>query len=126
MNQLWLVMLGGALGAACRYGAGYWAASATTAAFPSGTFAVNIAGSFFIGLLWGAYGESTWFSEWGRAVLVVGFLGAFTTFSAFSFETVQMIDTGRIGMAITYILASVVACVVLAGAGFAVGTRAGA
>ena len=128
MKELLLVACGGAAGAVCRYGVGLaFAGAGAATAFPWGTLTVNIAGSFCIGLLWGLCAGADWFLEWGRAVLVIGFLGAFTTFSAFSIETVLMIHGGRIGTAIAYVGISVLACVLAAWVGVGVtGGRAAA
>jgi CrcB protein len=113
---LW-VAAGGALGAAARSlvtGALYkWAPGA----FPWGTLAVNVAGSFAIGVLFASLSGALWLHTIARPFLVVGFLGAFTTFSAFSIETLTLLDDGRAGVALLYALASVLLCVAAAWAG---------
>ena len=85
--------------------------------FPWPTLVINIAGSLGIGLLWGLYGQHGWFEAWGRYLLVVGFLGGFTTFSAFSLETVGLVEGGRLTAATAYVLASLLGCVLAAWAG---------
>jgi len=110
---LW-VALGGALGAVSRSlvtgGLFKW----LPGLFPWGTLAVNVAGSFAIGLLFTWLSGAVWLHNIARPFLVVGFLGAFTTFSAFSIETLTLVDDGRAGLALLYSLSSVTACVTAA------------
>lgn len=104
MPPILLVMAGGALGAAARWGVGRVApASALAGGWPWSTFAVNLAGGFAMGLLagWlalrgGSHGQAL------RLFLGVGLLGGFTTFSAFSLELVVMLERGRWGLALAY------------------------
>lgn len=107
-----LIALGGAGGALSRYGVArlgqswlphhYW---------PWGTFAVNLLGSVAIGAVYVLIAErSTLHSDW-RYILIVGFLGAFTTFSTFSLESVALFEAGRPGAAISYIAATLFTCV---------------
>ena len=74
------------------------------------TLTINIAGSFIIGALWSLFAEQAWFLSWGRLFLVVGVLGGFTTFSAFSLDTLLLLNNGRVVVAITHALASVSLC----------------
>ena len=92
-----LVGLGGAAGSIARYLLGQWtAAAAPQAAFPLGTFAVNVSGCLAVGLLAGlAARHPGWLSPDLRALLLVGVLGGFTTFSAFGLETVQLARRGE-------------------------------
>lgn len=113
---LFYVALGGALGAAGRYLAS--ALTPSAAAFPWATLGVNLAGCLGIGLAWGAWSQLPWFQEWGRALLVVGVLGGFTTFSAFSLETLQLIASQRWGLAGAYAAGSLVGCVLAAWLGY--------
>lgn len=106
------VALGGGLGAVARFLVSTWLF--LPGRFPWATLAINIAGSFAIGLLWGLGQHQAWFDQWGRYLLVVGVLGGFTTFSAFSLETAALLESGRHGQALGYMVASVVACVVMA------------
>jgi|TARA_R110000782_G_scaffold30328_2_gene75379 CrcB protein len=108
-----LIALGGACGALSRYGVGR-AVNIYLAQvhWPLGTFAVNIVGSFTIGALYILITEkSSLHADW-RYVLMVGFLGAFTTFSTFSLESVAMLEAGKIAMALFYMLATLTSCVV--------------
>ena len=102
------VACGGASGALLRFAIS--AAIGAHHVFPWATLAINIAGSFAIGLLWGAYGAADWFQQWGRLFLVVGLLGGFTTFSAFSLETLSLLQSTRYVLATTYVAASFAGC----------------
>ena len=106
----WLaVAAGGAIGALLRYGVS--GLVGVTQVFPWATLTINIAGSFAIGLVWGAFGSAEWFQQWGGALLVVGLLGGFTTFSAFSLETLNLLQNNRPLLALVYAGASVLVCV---------------
>lgn len=91
------VALGGAIGAVLRYLTGL------AIAFPFGTLAVNVAGSFVIGVLWVLLADR---GPWS-SLLITGILGGFTTFSAFSLDTLRLVEAGRIPAAGLYVLASV-------------------
>lgn len=94
MRELALVATGGAIGAALRYAIGGLVSTRTGAGFPWGTFVVNIAGAFLIGLLMALSSERAVISSTWRVFLGVGVLGGFTTFSTLSFETVRLIEHG--------------------------------
>ncbi|MFT5797727.1 MAG: CrcB protein [Candidatus Azotimanducaceae bacterium] len=100
MKTMIFVALGGAVGASLRYLVGL------AVAFPLGTLGVNVIGSFAIGLLWAGFeGRDI---PYLMPLLMTGVLGGFTTFSAFSLDTLRLMQDGRIGMAGSYVLASVV------------------
>ena len=92
MNVL-LVAAGGAIGAAARYLAGLWIAARLGASFPWGTFFVNVTGSFLIGIVLVLVEGGTLPAE-ARLFLAVGILGGYTTFSSFSYETLQLLNGG--------------------------------
>jgi CrcB protein len=88
-----LVAIGGGLGAAARYLAGLWIAARLGAGFPWGTFFVNVTGSFLIGIVLVLVDRGALPAE-ARLLLAVGFLGGYTTFSTFSYDTLQLLAGG--------------------------------
>ena len=108
MHHLFLVMLGGAVGAGARHLVGRAALALWGPGFPVGTLIVNIVGGLAMGLLAGWLASRASGEEALRYLLGVGVLGGFTTFSAFSLETVLMLQRGEHATALFYILASVV------------------
>jgi len=108
MHSLFLVMAGGAVGSGARYLTGRATLAAFGPAFPWGTLAVNLIGGFLMGALVGTLARLTVPGENWRLLLAVGVLGGFTTFSAFSLDTVTMIQRGNFGIAAIYILVSVI------------------
>ncbi len=99
------VALGGAIGAAARYGVGA-ALSRHGTGFPVGVLAVNILGSFLMGLIVVYLGQKM-LSHF-NPFLMTGVLGGFTTFSAFSLETYLLFERGEVGQAATYVALSVI------------------
>jgi len=108
MTGFLLVGLGGALGAMARYGAGLAAVRLGAGDFPWATLFVNVAGGLAMGVLAGTLGAE---DQGARQLLGVGVLGGFTTFSAFSIETVRLIEGGQPDVALGYALASVLLAV---------------
>ncbi len=101
------VALGGAAGAVCRYLSIEAARGVFGLGFPYGTLLVNGLGSLLAGLLAGALIDNALLHERVHAFLMIGFLGGYTTFSAFSLDAWQLIDSGRTGLAILYMTLSV-------------------
>jgi fluoride exporter len=118
VQQLLLVAVGGALGAASRYGVARLALGLGLVAFPWATWAVNLAGCFLLGLVfpWLAQGSARLY-----ALAAVGFLGAFTTFSTYSLDTLLLVENGKAGLAVLNALGSVVAGLALAALGLYLG-----
>jgi CrcB protein len=116
-----LIALGGALGSLARYWASEAIARAYGPGFPWGTLLVNVTGSFLIGLAAGGYGPHGRLIESAvvRQFVMVGLCGGYTTFSAFSLQTVSMLQAGDVGRAGLNVAASVVTCLVATWAGFA-------
>ena len=107
MNVL-IIALGGALGALTRYGLGIWVSSRWGHSFPLGTFIINISGAFVLGLINVFAVERTILSPAWRLGLGIGFLGAYTTFSTFTYETIVLIEEGSYLVALGYALGSTV------------------
>jgi CrcB protein len=87
-----IVGIGGFVGAIVRYALAVWIGQAWGRAFPLGTFIINVSGSFLIGLLMTLFTERYSFDPAWRLLFVVGFLGAYTTFSTFEYETGKLIN----------------------------------
>jgi len=107
MPNLFLVMLGGAIGAGLRYHVGRIALHLTGPGFPWGTWTVNLVGGFLMGVLVGVLSRVNEGGEALRLLLGVGVLGGFTTFSAFSLETANMLIRGQPVAAAAYSVSSV-------------------
>jgi fluoride exporter len=115
MKYLLFIALGGAGGAVSRHLLANWVYRLSDGIFPFGTLLVNMLGSLAIGVLYVVLVERQFFHPEWRGVLIVGFLGAFTTFSTFSIETVTLLEAGHTGLAAAYMLGSAFVCVALAG-----------
>jgi len=115
MKYLLFIALGGATGAMARYLVSSLAHRLWEGSLPVGTLLVNAGGSFCIGVIFVLLEKQVVHQDW-RGVLMVGFLGAFTTFSTFSLETITLIEAGRLALATLYGLGSTVLCVAMAGA----------
>lgn len=114
MTGIILVGIGGFLGASARYLLGSYINIYWKGAFPLGTFIINALGSFLLGLI-------TFHPAFVEAInkdlsvgIGVGFLGAFTTFSTFQYETLQLLESGKIKTAILYVTSSFFAGICLA------------
>ncbi|NPA43380.1 MAG: fluoride efflux transporter CrcB [Chlorobi bacterium] len=117
MIKWWLVFLGGGLGSMARFAAGLWL-NANPYFMPYGTFAVNVAGSFLIGLAGGLSVRYVLHHPLLLYFWMAGFLGGFTTFSSFSFETLNLIRQGQWVWAAAYVTATVTAGLFAAAAGY--------
>jgi fluoride exporter len=107
MTRYAIVAFGGAAGAMARYWLSGWAQQRWGPGFPYGTFIINVSGSFLLGLFATISMRMAWDEEW-RLLIAIGFLGAYTTFSTFEYETLQLIAEGkRYGSALLNLAGSV-------------------
>lgn len=97
-------------GGLARYYLSGWVYSLLGRAFPYGTFAVNILGAYFIGMIMELGLRTTMISDTLRIGLTVGFMGGLTTFSTFSYETFKLLEDGQFMVALANVLGSVVVC----------------
>ena len=107
MSPLLYVMVGGAVGSGARYLTGRAMTALLGAGYPFGTLAVNLVGGLLMGVLVGVLARNASPEGW-RLLLGVGVLGGFTTFSTFSLDVVTMIERGAPGLALGYVLVSVI------------------
>ena len=105
IKNLLLVGLGGGLGSMIRYGSNLLI---STKLFPYATLTVNILGSFIIGVVFAMSIKAEPLPDNWKLFLATGICGGFTTFSAFSLENMGLMQSGKIGMALTYIILSIV------------------
>jgi CrcB protein len=107
MKPILLIGLGGGIGSIGRYLIGGYISRHLATTFPAGTFIVNITGCFIIGLLYGLASRHAWLTlEW-RLFLITGICGGYTTFSSFSFESIELFRHGNYLYFLMYVLFSV-------------------
>jgi fluoride exporter len=119
--RLLLICLAGALGTGARYAVGSMAARSLPGDFPYGTLAINAAGSFLIGVVQQMALTNAGFPETVRAAVVIGLLGGFTTYSAFSYETLDLAGRGAWLAAALYVLLTTALCLALCAVGMGLG-----
>jgi fluoride exporter len=118
MKEVLIVGIGGFAGSISRYLLQNVIVNRFVTIFPLGTFAINIIGSFIIGIVFGLAARYEWMTQEWRLLLAVGFCGSFTTFSTFAFDNLQLIKTGNYTQLFWYTALSFVVGVVLAWLGF--------
>ncbi|MCW8918986.1 MAG: fluoride efflux transporter CrcB [Gammaproteobacteria bacterium] len=123
MGQTLAIAAGGALGALLRFWGASWVYSLLGRGFPYGTLVINVAGSLAMGFCYAWLVERASLGPEWRALLMVGFLGAFTTFSTFSIETINLLEGGALLKALLNVVLSVVLCVVAAWLGLVAGRQ---
>ena len=121
MNRLLLVAVGGAAGSVLRYVTSGLAIRWLGLDFPYGTLIVNVVGSFLIGLVQALAGEARVIPEPARLFLSVGVMGGFTTYSAFSYETVRLIELDAWGRALANVVVTTFVCLAVCVLGMAAG-----
>lgn len=109
IKQILLVGLGGGLGSIFRFLTSLLTAKYYSNAFPLATFAANILGCFLIGLLIGILGQNIQTNQSLKLLLITGFCGGYTTFSAFASENISLLQTNNYLTTIIYITASILA-----------------
>ncbi len=116
------IAVGGALGACLRFACNEWMVHLFGRAFPFGTLLVNILGSFAIGLLYGLLVTEQISPNPWRIFIGIGILGAFTTFSTFSMDTVLLMQQGNLFKAVANIVLNLVLCLTLTWLGLKLAT----
>ena len=120
MQKVLLIGLAGLLGTLGRYGLSVLVARRFGDSFPAGTLVVNVAGCFLAGLLFYFLMERNLTSPMMQAVVMIGFLGGFTTFSAFGLQTFALLREGQLWFALLNIVGSNVLGLMMVWAGYAV------
>lgn len=123
MTQVLAIAAGGAIGALLRYWVSIGVHAMVGRQFPYGTLTVNVLGSLLMGLLFVLLVERMDVGSIWRAALLVGLLGAFTTFSTFSIETINLVEEGAYTRALLNVMLSVVLCIAAAWVGVKIGRQ---
>lgn len=119
MVVLW-IFIGGGVGSVTRYLLGGFVQTRLHPDFPVGTLVVNVLGCIAIGLI-GKFFLHSQTQLLTRTTLIVGFCGGFTTYSAFSYDTLGLINGGELGRALLYVATTTIVCIAGTAIGFAVG-----
>lgn len=117
MTIYFSIALGGSIGAIARYWITTLVNQLSQTNYPLGTFLVNIAGSLLIGIFYVIFAEKLSLDAQWRSLVIVGFLGAMTTFSTFSLEALLLFEQGLYNTALLYVVSSVLLCVMATYAG---------
>jgi CrcB protein len=113
------VGIGGIFGAMARYGLSKWVGQRWKGDFPLATFCINISGSFILGMLYVVFSKAGTSMGLLKNLTTTGFLGAYTTYSTFSYEIVNLVEDGEKGIAVKYFLASIIVGLIAAFLGMA-------
>lgn len=106
MDKFLWISIGAVLGANLRYWVGDWAAQRFGSGFPYGTLLVNLSGSFLLGLIVSMSMENFIIDPRLRLLLTIGFLGSYTTFSTYAYESIALISQGQWGLGLFNLLGS--------------------
>lgn len=123
LEKYLLVGMGGFLGTCARYWVSGWAAEKWGTTFPFGTLLINLSGSFVLGLFMTITTERLLLNPGWRLLFAVGFLGAYTTFSTYTYESVQLLLTGNWWSGIANLLSSNLVGLLASVLGIALGRR---
>jgi CrcB protein len=121
MDKILMISAGAILGANARYWISTWAAQKWGSAFPLGTLIVNLTGSLLLGIFMALTAERFSLDPRLRLMIATGFLGAYTTFSTFAFESVSMLTRGEVWAGLLNIAGSTIAGLLAVGAGILIG-----
>jgi CrcB protein len=110
--KLLLIFVGGGLGSLARYGISKWL-NPTSGGFPWGTLTANTLACLVLGVVAVVISQKSGISKELQAMVLIGFCGGFSTFSTFSMETFRMIQNGQWIMAISYVIASLITCLLV-------------
>ena len=121
MGKLFLIGLAGFIGTLGRYGLSGFVSRRYGETFPSGTLAVNLIGCFLVGMLFYLLQERFLVNQTARSVVMIGFLGGFTTFSSFGLQTFTLLQNGQFGLAALNVSLSNLIGLVLVWAGYSSG-----
>jgi CrcB protein len=113
MNNILLVFLGGGLGSVVRYGISEFVKTNFKTIFPIATLVSNILSCIILALAIGFFSEKIGANPTLRTLIVIGFCGGFSTFSTFSYETIELMKSGNYTIAIANVLISVSVCLAL-------------
>ena len=121
MEKTLLISLGAVLGANARYWVGDWAVRRWGAAFPYGTLLINLVGSFVLGLFVAHISQRLMIGSRWQLVIAIGFMGSFTTFSTYTYDSINLILGGQWGAGFFNLLGSAMLGLLAALLGIAVG-----
>lgn len=121
VTRLALVAAAGAAGSLCRFGLSFWVQRWFGDPFPWGTLSVNLVGSFLFGLVFSLGESRAWLTPEARLIILVGFMGAFTTFSSFAFDTHRLVVEHSWGLALANLAAQNLSGLAAVSAGIWVG-----
>jgi len=123
LTQLFAIAIGGAVGAVARYGVATGVYHVLGRDFPYGTLVVNVLGSLIMGFLYVWFVERSAVGPEWRAMILIGLLGSFTTFSTFSIETLSLVEDHAYAKAFLNIGLSVILCLAAVSSGVVIGRR---